>query len=159
MQKYSSKIIKHHSYLQNMLNRQFCENEWTYLYWKSSEKLDAPNSDGKIDKYIVMYTYLIPENFTPKCLETHNADIELTEDAALWGDNTFERFHKNNIQLLVTQMDFYEVRPTMIQFRLHEDIIYMFHLFEKSLDDFSKDYYEYSDGEEKLVAVTIQRTH
>ena len=153
MKKYSLEIIKHHSYLQNMLNRQFCENEWTYLYWKSSEKLDVQNSEGKIDKYIVMYTYLIPENFTPKCLETHNADIELTEGAALWGDNTFERFHKNNIQLLVTQVNFYEIRPIMTQLRLHEDIIYMFHLFEKSLDDFSKDYYEYSDGEEKLVAV------
>ena len=52
MKKYSLEIIKHHSYLQNMLNRQFCENEWTYLYWKSSEKLDVQNSEGKIDKYI-----------------------------------------------------------------------------------------------------------
>lgn len=156
MQNYSSENIKHHSFLQNMLDRQFCENEWTYLYWKSSEKLDTQTDKGKIDKYIIMYSYLIPNELISKCLSTHIADIEITEGAALWSDNIFERFHNNNIELLVTELNFHDIRPFKTQYRLHEDIIYMFHLFEKSIDDFSKEYYDYNCGEAKLVAVVNQ---
>lgn len=148
----TSKIVKNHSFIQNMLDRQFCENKWVYLYRKDSEKLDVYCKKEAIDKYVIMYTYLIPDEITENCLKQFSADIEISDAAALWGDDSYERYYKNNIQLLVTEINFSNIRPRKSQLRIHEDIIYMFNLYEKSYDDFSKDYYEYSNGESRLIA-------
>lgn len=138
-----------HSAAQKALDNAFCDNEWVTLYFCQS--LSEEENYG-VDDLLLLHTYLINSNSLSKCLSSPNPDIQDTDGAAVYGDNTYERFPYNGIEPLVTLFTFYGAKPYRKQLRLHEDIIYMFHLFEKSIDDFTKSYINYIDGEEIVVA-------
>lgn len=145
----SSPLRVDHSAAQKALDNAFCDNDWVTLYFCQS--LSEEENHG-VDDLLLLHTYLIDSKFLSKCLSSPEPDIQDTDGAAVYNDNSYERFPYNGIEPLVSLFTFYGAKPYRKQLRLHEDIIYMFHLFEKSIDDFTKSYINYIDGEEIVVA-------
>ena len=144
-----SKELFYHYQLQALLNNNFCENEWVWLYKSESfspiEKVELSNR---------LWTYIASADVCNDALLTAEPEYQEYERSALYGDNTFKSYKKDGFEPLVTVMSFYATKPSLRQIRIHEDFIHMFHLYESSDNNGNKNYIWFENGDSKII-ITI----
>lgn len=144
-----SKELFYHYQSQALLNNNFCENEWVWLYKSESfspiEKVELSNR---------LWTYIASADVCNDALLTVEPEYQEYERSALYGDNTFKSYKKDGFEPLVTVMNFYATKPSLRQIRIHEDFIHMFHLYESSDNNGNKNYIWFESGDSKII-ITI----
>lgn len=133
-----------------LLNRCFIENEWVILY-----KYQNLRGCEDLDIWSEYQTYLAESSLSNKILSRFSCDFDGTGRCTLWGDqNIYARFSIDNVEPLVSVMNFYQTPHHCKQIRIHEDFIYLFNLLERVDSDGNRKYIQFQDGEE-IVVITV----
>lgn len=87
-----SKELFYHYQSQALLNNNFCENEWVWLYKSESfspiEKVELSNR---------LWTYIASADVCNDALLTVEPEYQEYERSALYGDNTFKSYKKMDL--------------------------------------------------------------
>lgn len=137
-----------HEAIRRKIDNAFFENEWVTLFYN---ELIPKENESDVEIYQHQQTYIISSELIEKSLYSYNEDISINERSALYGDNKFESYAKKGIEPLVTILRFDDANPRKSQIRIHEDLIYLFHLYEDIASDNSRNYYIYNSGVEDLI--------
>lgn len=135
-----------------LLNSCFIENEWVILY-KYQRNID--DSTG-IDVWVEYTSYIIEPSLSENLLNKWSCDFDGTGRCAIWGEtNKYTRFSTNDVEPLVSVMNFYQMPHYCKQIRIHEDFIYLFNLLERVDSDGNRKYIQFRDGEETVVITVV----
>lgn len=137
-----------HEVIRRKIDNAFFENEWVTLYYN---ELIPETEDCDFEIYQRQQTYIISSELIVNSLHSFDEDITINERSALYGDNKYEPYSKKGIEPLVTILSFDEANPRKSQIRIHEDLIYLFNLYEDIASDNSRNYYIYKSGVEDLI--------
>lgn len=137
-----------HDEIRRKIDNAFFENEWVTLY---HNELILKEDESDFEIYRHQQTYIISSELIENSLHSYNEDISINERSALYGDNKFESYAKKGIEPLVTILRFDDANPRKSQIRIHEDLIYLFNLYEDIGCDGSRNYYIYNSGVEDLI--------
>ena len=139
-----------HKLPQEILENNFCEQDWTILYKLEKEKFGENDS---IEIYREYLTYLVIPEMTNLAIQNFSPDLQPEDRCALTLDNEYIKNIKPGFESLFVKMNFWEIKPYRTQIRIKEDLIYMFNLFEKIDNEGNKIYVQYDCGQESRIII------
>lgn len=141
----------YHTSSQLLLEDGFCEGEWVTIYKRLTE---YPAQNERVEHDLWYWCYIANPRISPELLDSYESDLEWNQRSALDGSNHFIRYIKEGLEPLITVLRFDDGDIHKKQVRIHEDFIYMFHLYEKLDEIGDRSFVGYDCGKEKVI-ITI----
>mgnify|MGYP005981182205 FL=1 len=143
----------YHASSQLLLEDGFCEGEWVTIYKRLAE---YPVQDERVEHDLWYWCYIANPQISPELLDSYEPDLEWNQRSALDGSNHFIRYIKEGLEPLITVLRFDDGDIHKKQVRIHEDFIYMFHLYEKFDENGNRSFVEYDCGKEKVIITVTE---
>lgn len=143
-----TKSILYHDYAKEQLKNDFREDKWVILYKKENNIIDEKLN---ITFDLWQWCYIVYPEMINEIKDNYEADLNFDERSALYSDNNFITYKKFGFESLVTIMNFYDFTIRKQQIRIHEDLIHLFHLYEKIINQETREYIEYKENYEKVI--------
>lgn len=138
-----------HKFPLEMLDNNFKEEDWVYLYKHEKKYYEYKESQIEIDDEY--WTYLTIPNTRNIVLQNFIPEVNPEERSIINLHKTHIGAIKKSCESIIKKMDYFEVRPIRHQLRINEELIYMFHLFEEIDNEGNRLYFRFECGESKLV--------
>ncbi len=133
-----------------LLNSCFTENEWVILY---KYQCNTIGSEG-IDVWSEYIAYIAEPSISHNLLRRWSCDFDGTGRCTLWGENNrYSRFSTDGVEPLVSILHFNGIKSCK-QIRIHEDFIFLFHLYEEADSEGNRKFRYFHEGNSKIV-ITI----